>query len=93
MEACIFSQHDLLVVVIITGHLHWSVLTQKTRLVRNVTRVKRTSSITSSFIGERKIILNEMIHGNVLVKIHGEIKKNDKNGSHLQNVRCFKIAL
>jgi molybdopterin biosynthesis enzyme len=34
-----------------------------------------------------------MIHGNVLVKIHGEIKKNDKNELHLQNAQCFKIAL
>jgi molybdopterin biosynthesis enzyme len=45
------------------------------------------------YFSERKIILNEMIHGNVLVKIHGEIKKNDKNELHLQNARCFKIAL
>jgi molybdopterin biosynthesis enzyme len=45
------------------------------------------------YFGERKIILNEMIHGNVLVKIHGEIKKNDKNELHLQNAQCFKIAL
>jgi hypothetical protein len=31
--------------------------------------------MTDRYYGERKIILNEMIHGNVLVKIHGEIKK------------------
>jgi hypothetical protein len=47
--------------------------------------------MTDRYYGERKIILNERIHGNVPT-IRGEIK-NDKNESHLQNVRCFKIAL
>ena len=41
--------------------------------------------MTDRYYGERKIILNDMIHGNVLVTIHGEIKKIIKTN------RTFKM--
>ena len=56
--------------VIITGHLHWNLLTQKTRLVRNVTRVKRTSSITSSLIFSRGVISIIYFQWNVISKLY-----------------------
>jgi hypothetical protein len=56
--------------VIITGHLHWNLLTQKTRLVRNVTRVKRTSSITSSLIFSRGVISRIYFQWNVISKLY-----------------------
>jgi hypothetical protein len=52
------------------GHLHRNVLTQKTRLVRNVTRVKRTSSITSSLIFSRSMIRRIYFQWNVISKLY-----------------------
>jgi len=65
-----FSTRIVSRTVIITGHLHRNVLTQKSRLDRDVTRVKRTSSITSGFIFSRSVISRIYFQWNVISKQH-----------------------
>jgi hypothetical protein len=66
---CIYSQHELSVEQLPLLVIYTETCWHKTRLVRNVTRVKRPSSITSSFIFSRSVISKIYFQWNMISKL------------------------